>query len=52
MTLLFCSSVQVTSGGSSIAPGATAFTLISGANSLARPLVIASRPAFAAEYIE
>ena len=52
ITLSFCSSVQVTSGGSSIAPGAIALTLTSGANSLARTLVIDSKPPLAEAYIE
>ena len=52
ITFSFCSSVQVTSGGSSIAPGAIALTLTSGANSLARTLVIDSKPPLADAYIE
>ena len=50
--LFFSASVHVLFGGSRIAPGAMAFTRISGAKSLASYLVKVSRPDFAAKYIE
>ena len=46
------SSLEDPSEGNNIAPGATAFTLISGASSLARDFVRVSKPPFAIEYIE
>ena len=46
--LFLTSSLHEDPGGSKIAPGATAFTLISGASSLAKTFVAAKRPPFAA----
>ena len=44
-----CSSLKSSSSGQRIAPGEMAFTLISGANSLAKDFVIPSRADFAPE---
>ena len=46
--IFFCSVVHSVLGGSRMAPGAIAFTLISGANSFARDLVRVCKPDFAA----